>query len=130
MVELIAVGIGGAIGAILRYATTTWVQRLVGASFPTGTLVVNLLGCFLLGALVALVVERDVLSPHARLLVLVGGLGSFTTFATFGQETLTLLQQGRAAAAFTYAGASVLLGLGAVWLGRAGAKLLVGPELG
>lgn len=118
MPNVLLVGIGGFLGAVARYALGGWVQRAApGPLFPYGTLAVNLLGCFLIGVLAGLVETRGVLSPESRVFLLIGVLGGFTTFSTFGYETLQLFRDGQSLYGFLNIGASVLLGLGAVWLG-------------
>jgi len=117
--RLLAVALGGASGALLRYGAMLLTQRYLGQRFPWGTLLVNLLGCFLLGALLAWSSERSALSEPTRLFLTVGLLGAFTTFSTFGHETLELLRDGATAAALGYVGASLLCGLAALFLGRA-----------
>jgi CrcB protein len=115
---LLLVGSGGFVGSVLRYAVAGWVQRLDPlGSFPYGTLAVNAFGCLAIGVLGGLADARSVLGPEARLLVLVGVLGGFTTFSTFGHETLALLRAGSIAAAGANVLASVALCLVATWLG-------------
>jgi len=122
--RLLAVALGGASGALLRYGATLLTQRYLGQRFPWGTLLVNLMGCFLLGALLAWSSERSALSEPTRLFLTVGLLGAFTTFSTFGNETLELLRDGATAAALGYVGVSLVCGLGALFLGRAAALAL------
>lgn len=120
LTPLLLVGTGGFVGSALRYAVSGWVQRIdPDGAFPFGTLAVNLAGCLVIGVLGGLSEARSVLGPEARLLVLIGVLGGFTTFSTFGWETLALLREGELAAAGFNVGASVALGIGAVWLGHA-----------
>jgi len=119
------VGVGGFLGSMLRYWTTGVVQALSHSiGFPYGTLAVNVAGCFAIGFLSALAETRGVFTPEARAFVFVGILGGFTTFSTFGNETMDLLQGGERSLALANVGASVGLGLGAVWLGR-GVALLI-----
>lgn len=114
--QIIVIALGGAIGAVLRYLVSLVVIHFAGESWPFGTLVVNLLGCFLIGFLWQLF--DTVTHPHnTRLLVFTGGLGAFTTFSTFGLESLTLLQVGRSRDGMLYLAASNLGGLLCVWLG-------------
>ena len=116
---LLLVGSGGFVGSALRYAVSGWVQRLDPAgSFPYGTLAVNALGCLVIGLLGGLADARSALGPEARLLVMIGLLGGFTTFSTFGYETLGLLRAGSFLAAGTNVAASLVLCLVAVWLGH------------
>lgn len=118
MHTLVLVGVGGALGALLRFGLSSFVQRRVGETFPAGTLVVNVIGCFLAGVIVAVVVERGLFDPRMRLFLGVGLLGSFTTFSTFGAETFELLRQGHTTAALGNVALNVLAGLVAVWAGH------------
>jgi CrcB protein len=114
------VGVGGFIGSILRYWTSGWVQQLTGsAAFPFGTLAVNTLGCLVIGFLSQLAETRGVFTPETRALVFVGVLGGFTTFSTFSNESVNLLRGNEVFPALANITAHLLLGLGAVWLGRA-----------
>ena len=89
---LLAIGIGGFIGAILRFIISTWMQKLFSPLFPIGTLVVNIIGSFAIGFL-ALYFE-NIISPNQKALVITGILGALTTFSTFSIETVTMLQDG------------------------------------
>jgi CrcB protein len=114
------VGAGGFLGSLLRWVVSGWVQRqLPLAAFPYGTLAVNLTGCFLIGAAACLIQSRGLLGPDARVFALIGVLGGFTTFSTFGYETFALARDGESLAAAANVGAHVFAGLGAVWLGWA-----------
>ena len=93
MSTLIAVAVGGAIGASLRFLVSGAAYNRFGADFPIGTLLVNLIGCFLIGFL-SRYFEDVVVSPKARMLILTGGLGAFTTFSTYGLETVNLWRDG------------------------------------
>jgi CrcB protein len=113
------VGIGGFIGSILRYFVSGYVQQITKSfDFPYGTLVVNLLGCLVIGFLSQLADVRGAFSAETRVLIFIGILGGFTTFSTFGNETMNLLRDTETLSAFANIGAHVILGLGAVWLGR------------
>jgi CrcB protein len=118
MRALLFVGLGGGLGAMARYGVGALVLHLVGAPrFPLATFFVNVLGCLLIGVIAA-VAERWHLFPfEIRLFIITGVLGGFTTFSSFGYETIFLLRRGD----LLYAGLNVLLslacGLGAVWLG-------------
>lgn len=117
MFPLAAVALGGALGAVARYQLSLWVHARWPSAFPTGTLVVNLIGCLLIGVLAGTLDSRMELSPAVRLFLGVGILGAFTTFSTFELETLLAIERGHAGVALSYVAASVIVGLAAVWLG-------------
>jgi len=120
MGRLLLVGVGGFLGSILRYLASGWIQQwLQTASFPFGTLAVNVLGCLVIGFLSQLADARGVFTPETRALVFVGVLGGFTTFSTFSNETFNLLRDNEVIPALANLSAHIVLGLGAVWLGRA-----------
>ena len=122
LATILLIGVGGFIGTVLSYWLSGAVQALAGsAGFPFGTLAVNLTGCFVIGFLSQLADAREVFTPESRAFVFVGILGGFTTFSTFGNESLNLLRGGENLYTLVYVGAHVALGLGAVWLGRAAA---------
>lgn len=110
------VALGGAAGAVARYGVGGWVQGLTGATFPWGTLAVNVAGCFTLGLAMPLL-QASVATPEARAFVAVGLLGGFTTFSTFSFEAMALVQDGQWARAAAYTLGSVGLGLTAVLIG-------------
>ncbi len=93
LVNAALVGTGGFVGAICRYGVSAFVQRNAGiGAFPLGTLIVNLTGCLVIGVVIGLIDSRQLFSPEVRLFILVGLLGSFTTYSTFGYETFALLR--------------------------------------
>jgi len=124
MWQILAVAIGGAAGALLRFWTATGLHALLGRDFPYGTLTVNAVGSFAIGTLSVLFLERLSLAPEVRLMVLVGVLGAFTTFSTFSLETLTLLEEGRPLAAGANVLLNVTLCLIATWAGLVLARQL------
>ena len=115
--KAILIGIGGMIGTLLRYWLSGVVARRYGETFPTGTIFVNMLGCFAAGAVFYLTEERFLVDPTLRTVVLIGLLGGFTTFSSFGLQTLTLLRDGELGLAVLNVGISNVLGLLMVWLG-------------
>ncbi len=117
MNQALAIAAGGAAGALLRYWTSLGVHYLLGRGFPYGTLTVNVAGSLLMGLLFVLFVERFNLGSEWRAAILIGLLGSFTTFSTFSIETLNLLEQGETLKALLNILLSVTLCLGAAWLG-------------
>jgi fluoride exporter len=125
MRSLPLIALGGALGAVARYLAGGAVHRLFpDAAFPVGTLAVNVSGCLLIGFLGGLAESRQVLGPEVRLFLLVGLLGGFTTFSSFGYETLALARDAEMGKALLNVAASVALGLAAVWAGDALARAL------
>jgi CrcB protein len=119
MTNILLVGAGGFIGSVLRYTVSGYVQQAMkSVGFPYGTLVVNVFGCFVIGFLAQLAESRGLFTSESRLFVFVGILGGFTTFSTFGNETFNLVRDSQMMSALANVGASVILGLFAVWLGR------------
>ena len=108
---------GGGLGAMLR----DWVQGLVydrmGSAFPYGTVLVNIVGCFVIGLLMVSLEERFLATPALRLFLTVGILGGFTTFSSFSFETMALFRDGESALALANVGLSVLVCLCATWTG-------------
>ncbi len=117
MVKLLWIAAGGGIGSVLRYLIAGWVQRLSGGTFPVGTFSVNVLGCFLIGLLGAIVAGPHLIREEYRVAMFVGVLGGFTTFSTFGWETFTLTNDGDVLRAVVNVLVSTAFGLIAVWLG-------------
>jgi CrcB protein len=120
----LAVGLGGFLGALARYGLSGLVHRCLNWSFPTGTLLANTVGCLLMGVLMSLLEERQCLGSGARVFLMIGLLGSFTTFSTFGYETLAMLRAGDFPPALWNVVANVFLGLFAVWVGWTGVRML------
>ena len=120
MGKLFLAGIGGFIGSSLRYAATGYVQQLSRSTdFPYGTLAVNIIGCFIIGLLSQLAESRGFFTAESRTFVFIGILGGFTTFSAFGNETMNLWRDGQNSLAMANIAAQLVLGLGAVWIGRA-----------
>ena len=119
MQNLLLVGLGGFMGALLRYSVGGFFQQWSKSiHFPYGTLAVNLLGCLLFGFLSQLAETRGIISSEARAFLFVGLLGAFTTFSTFGNDTVSLFQDGKDFLSFLNIGLHLILGLSAVWLGK------------
>lgn len=130
MNQLFAVALGGSFGAVLRFLVSTGVYHWLGRGFPYGTLVVNILGSFLLGLLTeALVLNRMTFALDYRAAILVGFIGAFTTFSTFSLETVYLLQQSQLAKAAMNISVSVAACLLAIWLGLVCGKALTGKSI-
>jgi CrcB protein len=109
------VGIGGAIGSILRYLASTGIQSKFLSAFPFGTMLVNISGCFLIGVIYALATRNNI-SPEWRFFLATGICGGYTTFSTFSYESLTLLRDGEIFYATAYIAASIVLGILATFL--------------
>jgi CrcB protein len=120
----VLIAIGGAAGALLRYALDSLVFRLVGGSFPYGTLLVNVSGSFVVGLLYQLVVDRSVLPPGMRPALMIGVIGAYTTFSTWMLETVRLLDAGTWIPALVNVGGAIALGLIAVIAGMALGRVL------
>lgn len=125
MNHFIVVALGGAVGAVLRFFVSTAVYQWLGRGFPYGTLAVNVFGSFLIGLLTeALVLQRIAITIEYRSAILVGMLGSFTTFSTFSLETLYLIEQGSFTKAALNVLVSVLSCIFAVWIGLLSSRTL------
>ena len=122
--KYVLIGFGGAIGAVGRYLLQGLVYQFTGATFPYGTLVVNILGCFLIGLIMELGAGRFLIDAQLRLFITIGVLGGFTTFSSFGYETFALLRDGELVRASFNVIGSVMAGLAAVWLGFVTAHIL------
>lgn len=112
----ILLALAGGLGTLARYALGGWIARATGGSFPWETCVVNVSGCFAIGALAALA-DRAHFSPVTRVVCMAGFLGGFTTFSSFGLETFRLMADSDWARAAAYVGLTNLGGLAAVWGG-------------
>lgn len=124
MNQLIAIAAGGAFGAVARYGVSTGVYAMLGRSFPFGTLAVNVIGSLFMGFLYVMMIERLSVSPELRAVLLIGFLGSFTTFSTFSMETLSLIEQAELIKAAANIVASVVFCLLATWIGIVIARLI------
>ncbi len=117
--------IGAGLGGLMRFLTSTAVQKACnGWVFPLGTFVVNISGCLAIGFLAQLAESKNLLQPEYRAFFLIGILGGYTTFSSFGYETLQLIRSGEFLYATANAVLQVVLGLFFVWLGTILARLL------
>lgn len=124
--QVIAVAVGGACGSVLRFLVSTGVYQWLGRGFPYGTLAVNVMGSFLMGLLVeVLILQRVAMTVEYRAAILVGLFGSFTTFSTFSLETVYLIEQGSFGKAALNISVSIAACLIAVWVGLLGGRLLM-----
>ena len=109
--NVVIIALGGALGAVSRFLLGNAVSKAIGSALPYGTFVINALGCFAMGLLMTIIVDRELLPASWCLFLCVGLLGGFTTFSSFAYEGLMLLNEGRLLAVLTYVGGSVGLGL-------------------
>jgi CrcB protein len=119
------IAVGSALGGVSRYLVGGLTQRLAGGTFPTGTLLINVTGSFLLGLILRYGVETTTLTPEVRALLTVGFCGGYTTFSTFSYETVALAEDGEWTRAALYVALSVGLSLIATFLGFAAAREIV-----
>ncbi len=114
---VMAIAVGGAIGAVARHFASGQIMRLLGTGFPFGTLFVNVVGSFVMGALIEFMALRWSIGPELRAFLTVGILGAFTTFSTFSLDFAVLTQRGELSLALTYAVVSVVFSVGALFGG-------------
>lgn len=119
-----AVALGGALGALARYGLDRLIERRSFSVFPWSTFMINISGCLVIGVLIAALVDRHHTPLWLRTGVIVGLVGGYTTFSTFAQESLDLLEEGRAVLAFSYVVGSACLGIAAVFAGTQLGRLL------
>jgi fluoride exporter len=117
MTKYLMVGIGGALGSILRFSVGGYVSNRLGVRFPYGTFLINCTGSFLIGLVVTLLAERTHWSPNWRYLIPIGFIGGYTTFSTFELETFRNFQDGEILIAGLNVALSVVIGFVSVWLG-------------
>jgi fluoride exporter len=116
----------GALGSLSRYALSGAVYAALGQNFAYGTLVVNVVGSFLLGLLMQIGLSTDMISPHLRTTVAIGFIGAFTTFSTFTYETVQYIQEGTWSTALLNIAMSLILGIAAVFAGIYTGRLIAG----
>ena len=119
------IALGSALGGVGRYLVGSLVQRGLGTGLPAGTLVVNVTGSFLVGLFLRYALETPTLTPELRAFLTIGFCGGYTTFSTFSYETVALLEDGEWERAALYAGASLVLAVGATLLGLLAARGLI-----
>ena len=115
--QLVAIALGGAAGAVLRFLSMIALGKLAGIAFPWGTLTVNVVGSFAMGLLVVVFDNAVALPANLKLFLTIGFLGGFTTFSTFSMDTMRLIETGEIGAAFAYTLGSVILSVGGCCLG-------------
>ena len=124
MTQALAIAAGGAIGALLRYWTSTGIYTVLGRDFPYGTLFVNVIGSLIMGFLYIWLMDRMAVGPTVRAFLLIGVLGAFTTFSTFSMETLNLMESGQLTKALINVVASVVVCVAAAGIGVLAARQL------
>jgi CrcB protein len=124
MMRVLLVGLGGFVGTLFRYWLSGLIAKRYGETFPLGTLAVNAIGCFIIGFLFYFFYDRSLTTPTARTVVLIGVIGGFTTFSSYGLQIFTLLRDGEVFLALVNVIASNVLGLALVWLGYVLAKAI------
>ncbi|WP_395045400.1 fluoride efflux transporter CrcB [Flavobacterium sp.] len=114
---IIFVAIGGAIGSVLRYLTSVFVNKYWSNHFPLATLITNILGCLLIGIFIGVLEKNNLANSNLKWFLVTGFCGGFTTFSAFGFENISLFQNNNLLLAFIYIAMSIITGLFAVWLG-------------
>lgn len=117
MKQILFVGLGGAMGSILRYGVNIVTAKYYAASFPLATFIINVVGCFLAGLFFGMLSEDTSAQQQLKLLLITGFCGGFTTFSAFALENVRLMQSGNVVTPIVYTSASIVTGLIAVWIG-------------
>ena len=125
MSTYLSIALGGALGSMARYATGVYVGRWLGTAFPWGTLAINIIGSFLIGAFAESFALRWDASPSTRVFLVVGICGGYTTFSTFSLDIVTLINRGEFLAAGAYIAASVVLAVAALYAGLHAMRLVL-----
>jgi CrcB protein len=125
MQRILLIGFAGLAGTLGRYFMSGLVARRFGETFPVGTIIINVIGCFLAGLLFYVLQERSLVSETVRLAIMVGFLGGFTTFSAYSLQTFTLFRDGEVFLAFLNLAISNVLGLFMVWLGFIAARAVI-----
>lgn len=122
--NIFIIGAGGFLGTVSRFLTSKYIQVYFPSSFPLGTFIINVLGCFLIGLFYGFSEKSNVVTPELRMFLTVGFCGGFTTFSTFANENLTLLRDAEFFYSLLYVGLSIFLGILAVYLGNLLTKII------
>ena len=126
MRQLLFLAVAGALGTLSRYALSGLTQRITGAGFPWGTLVINILGCLIIGYVMQMALTTDIIPASVRVVVTIGFLGAFTTFSTFSYETVKFLEDGALVSAILNITSNVGLGLIATFFGMLLGRITLG----
>jgi CrcB protein len=127
MTRVLLVGLAGALGTLSRYGVSLWAQKALGTTFPYGTLIVNVAGCFLIALVFQLATSPTMISPTMRLTLTTGFMGGLTTYSSFNYETTSLLRERAWAAALLNVGLTLAACFVAGLLGLFVARRLTGP---
>ncbi len=119
MIAVLLVALGGALGSVARYGVNVWTMRAIGPGFPWGTLTVNVVGGLVMGLLAAIFALKAQAPAEAKLFLMTGVLGGFTTFSAFSLDAVAIWERGEAGLAAAYVAASVVLSIGALFAGLA-----------
>jgi len=114
---ILLIGIGGALGSILRYLTSVVVSKYFQSAFPWATFTANILGCLIIGIILGLFEKQQITNPDLKFFLITGFCGGYTTFSAFAAENVNLFQSGNSLMAFAYIAVSVVVSLFAVWVG-------------
>jgi fluoride exporter len=121
---LIIIAIGGGLGSVLRYLTSIFIDKYIQSSFPYATFMTNILGCLLIGLFFGYLDKYNTISQDLKFFLITGFCGGYTTFSTFANENIQLMQTNQIIVAFLYISLSVFLGLMATWSGLIIAKTI------
>ncbi|MDP4187167.1 MAG: fluoride efflux transporter CrcB [Bacteroidota bacterium] len=122
--QILIIGAGGFLGTVSRFLTSKYIQVYFPSSFPLGTFIINVLGCFLIGLFYGFSEKISLVTPELRMFLTVGFCGGFTTFSTFANENLTMLRDAEFFYSLLYVGLSIFLGILAVYLGNLLTKII------
>lgn len=117
LINILLVALGGSMGAVSRYLVSLWAAERIGTDFPYGTLLVNIVGCFIIGFFMTMTTEKYIVNPYWRMLVTVGFVGGLTTFSSFSYETFRLMADAGWQGAMLNMLGNCMLGFFATWLG-------------